>query len=1232
MENREFTKADFNKKYIKNGLEKMPGGYFIYRADYETEEVLYANGETLEIFGCETNEEFLELTGGTFRGMVYADDYKRVEKHIRHHLVEGRGNFTQVNYRIITKNGTVKYVEDFGRYCMDSEEGPLFYVFLADAQTTPDSLTGLPNRWAFLRRGEQNLQDSEEKYHMVALDLRGMKGFNSAYGIDEGDRLLCTFANILRKQFGNENCSRFGEDHFFVLTKAEDVEGHLNAIMDEFEEANHGRSLSVKMGVTVCEGEKDLEESCDRARLACIQQKGSYSSGYSFYEQQMIEDYEKSEYILAHFNEALEKEYIELYLQPIIRTLSGKVACAEALSRWNDPIKGVIMPGDYVPVLEENGLSYKLDRYMIKKVAALLKEEIKDGQKMCPVSVNISRSDFEYMDPVKVVIDAMDANGLKHNMICVEITESALITDTGRIKDAIERFHLSGISAGMDDFGSGYSSLNVLKDFDFDEVKIDMLFMRDFNEKSRIVVKKTVQMAKELGMHTLAEGVETEEQLEFLKGIGCEKIQGYYYAKPLPAKEQMERMKELGYEAETRDTAAVLDMTGLINLATNKPRALFFFDGENFQVLFENDYYKNTMAMAGIGGREEKEGEVRVKDMILSNKFKSLALRAKESKKEEIMTFYCNERYFHFSFKEVAEAKNGSMLMATVDGTEYDEQKYVKSIDAVLGNVLTVFECIYVIDLDKNTRTVLITNLPSEEEGQVNENIKEFYSEENYHTRVVYPEDRARWREFTKRDHYRKRFMEKKGGSFTEVFRMKNQEGNYEWKAFIVIGTPESDGHRIVVCVKNATMPAEITQYEAEKNHGRIVESSYAKLLLDTVMDYSGLRFFWKDHNRRFIGVSTAFLDFYGFESEDVILGKTDEEVGWHLDDEPYRNDELRVLNKGAFVRNSLGTNVVGGVVRNISATKFPIYENGKIIGLMGYFIDLDNDINNVDILSKGSFIDAVTGLMNVTGQMNSMIRLDDILRTNGEDYAYVDVEVPEYQKILEENGKEVAEEYIRHVAKCIQKSFGQGASIARETGCVFGILIRNADLNTIPDSEKKCVEEINEIKTINGRKCRGKACLGVSYGSEAEDTTQVIKLARSRARGIGDDGIDSMENKVKIESGDNLTVPYIIVRPEFDQETGVVKDFRYLYVNDRYCELAGVERESLIGKSYLQKFPQGSKKWVDYAYRASRGEFIQGKGYGIVMQKWVNFIAAPAVGGGTSSILFIEMEGEMEE
>lgn len=266
---------------------------------------------------------------------------------------------------------------------------------------------------------------------------------------------------------------------------------------------------------------------------------------------------EREKYIASHFDEALEKSWIEVWLQPVVRSLTGNVCSFEALSRWRDPVYGMITPAEFVPVLEKNGLSFKLAAFVADDVARIIVDfEKREHRKAVPISFNLSRMDFESADPFEMVEKTVAEYGIERWQISIEVTESTAVSNPELIGRKIDQFHEAGYMVLMDDFGSAYSSLNVLKNFAFDEIKLDMTFLKNMNDKSRVIIRSCVDMVKDIGLRTLCEGAETAEQVDFLRDIGCELIQGFYYSRPLPVSEIRKKLanSDIRFENEGMET------------------------------------------------------------------------------------------------------------------------------------------------------------------------------------------------------------------------------------------------------------------------------------------------------------------------------------------------------------------------------------------------------------------------------------------------------------------------------------------------------------------------------------------------------------------------------------------------------------------------------------------------------------------------------------------------------
>jgi diguanylate cyclase (GGDEF)-like protein len=436
-----------------------------------------------------------------------------------------------------------------------------------------DHLTGLPSMTYFFELAtakRQTIQMDGGTPAMLYMDFSGMKYYNHKFGFAEGDKLLQAFSRILAKRFGNENASRLGQDHFAVVTRAEDVEIELEALFEECAAMEDVQSLPIHVGIYKHWFDGIVASmACDRAKFACDTLKNLYSYEFSYYDMKMKDAEERQQYIIANLDKAIEERWIKVYYQPIVRAVNGRVCDEEALARWIDPVVGFLSPGDFIPVLEDHKLIYKLDLFVVDCVLQKIKTLSGAGLNIMPQSINLSRSDFDSCDIVSEICRRIDKAGIDRHMLTIEITESIIGEDFEFMKKQIERFKNEGFDVWMDDFGSGYSSLDLLQSLQFDLIKFDMRFMQQFGKtpKSKIMLTELLRMANSLGLDTVCEGVETEEQVKFLLEAGCAKLQGYYYQKPIPVEKILEKYaKGIQIGFEDPEQSQYYDIVGSISL------------------------------------------------------------------------------------------------------------------------------------------------------------------------------------------------------------------------------------------------------------------------------------------------------------------------------------------------------------------------------------------------------------------------------------------------------------------------------------------------------------------------------------------------------------------------------------------------------------------------------------------------------------------------------------------
>ncbi len=411
-----------------------------------------------------------------------------------------------------------------------------------------DELTGIHNMVYFRSEAKKLLSYvTTDKNNVVFLffDIENFKYYNEKYGFHEGNKLLIDTAKLINESFSGSLVSRFSDDHFVVLTRYEGSEkiiGQITAKLRSYDDEVH---IELKCGAFRPHGEHETDPSlaCDRARFACNSIKKHFDRNYRLYDKTLEEKFRLKQYIVNNIDTAIENGYIKVYYQPVVSTKDKSIVGFEALARWLDPTYGLLPPGAFIGVLEEHRQIHKLDICVIEEVCKAYKEAYDKGYPFAPVSINFSRLDFELCDIVGELKRLAEKYNVPQRFIDVEITESALTEQQDLLKKAMRSLKESGYKVWLDDFGSGYSSLNVLKDYQFDVLKIDMNFLSGFsdNDKTRPILSNIVSLTQQLGMVSLTEGVEQNDQFDFLASIGCERAQGYLFSKPVP----YERIKEL---------------------------------------------------------------------------------------------------------------------------------------------------------------------------------------------------------------------------------------------------------------------------------------------------------------------------------------------------------------------------------------------------------------------------------------------------------------------------------------------------------------------------------------------------------------------------------------------------------------------------------------------------------------------------------------------------------------
>ena len=408
--------------------------------------------------------------------------------------------------------------------------------------TKYDQLTGLYNREAFLAEAALILGARYGvDYSIVCMDISCFKIINDLFHVETGNLILCAAAEYFKESLNPRTSisCRSDADHFILCVPSEelDIEKLIKELDAKIQSLHISHNILFFAGVYPVE-KRDLPivQMCDRAGMALRRIKGSYLTRWAYYDSKMRDQMIEELLISGNLETALLEHQFTIFLQPIFDPRKNTVVSAEALVRWFHPIHGMVSPGKFIPVCERNGFIVRLDRFVWEEACRFQRKRMDAGKKVVPISVNLSRLNFYSNDLPDFLSSLMGKYNLEPWMLKLEVTESAYTDNQLQLLDVISTFRNLGFSVLMDDFGSGYSSLNMLKDMPLDTLKVDMAFIRELEKSKRvaIILKFIVELAEELGMGVVVEGVETKVQADYVASLGEVAIQGYYFSRPLP--------------------------------------------------------------------------------------------------------------------------------------------------------------------------------------------------------------------------------------------------------------------------------------------------------------------------------------------------------------------------------------------------------------------------------------------------------------------------------------------------------------------------------------------------------------------------------------------------------------------------------------------------------------------------------------------------------------------------
>lgn len=689
-----------------------------------------------------------------------------------------------------------------------------------------DQLTGCLTLGSFrdiVSRDLKHTPGKRDESVILYFNIEGFKSYNERYGFERGNEVIAGLADLLMRVFPDHFISRTGGDQFTVFASEKESIDGIENVNESFPAVCQGMPLDLRSGIFRLDGQDiDVATACDRAKIAADSIRKQYGVHYRYFDNELNQSIVKQRYIIQNIDRAIEHDNIKVYYQPVVRTLTGEVCGVEALARWDDAVYGLMAPDILINTLEEYHLIHKLDSFMIRKVCRDYAYSRRAEIPLVPVSFNLSRLDFELCDIYSVIEEAVTSNRIPKDMIHIEITESVFTRNPEFIKEPIRRFHEAGYQVWMDDFGSGYSSLNILKDYDFDLIKIDMLFLRRFNQRSREIITAIVDMAKRIGIRTLAEGVETKEQLSFLKSVGCEKAQGYLIDRPEPYHMMLDHLKNLGYEFEDLDRKNYYDDLGKVNLLSTKPLefnlshtvndpaetetqgipiAIYEFHGSEGHFLLANDSFRALLDGLGIPSVEHARSFLNNPGTPLYEKLRSYAKQLQASGGIASIDTIVNGNYCLLQARLIAQYQGGSCFLATLmnlSGNFGFTKK--EKMNEVLPLLYTAYEMVDIVYPEEDRDELVYSSAERYTSEAETASFREKVRRVNIAR--IHHDDRGRYLKFMNPDDMWERLKASETGILDDYFRSKTGSGRYCWVQAVLSIAKNDRTHRVLFCLR----------------------------------------------------------------------------------------------------------------------------------------------------------------------------------------------------------------------------------------------------------------------------------------------------------------------------------------------------------------------------------------------------------------------------------------------
>lgn len=698
-----------------------------------------------------------------------------------------------------------------------------------------DPLTRLPNVAQF-RILAQKLLDSRQMRSQgiafVYFNVQNFKSFNHKYGIAAGDNLLQAIAQLIQTSFQGRIVARVAVDHFAVVAEKAGLEGKINDLCEDVHSFRRDTRLELKAGIYVVGDEiRDVNVALDRSKMAGDMIRNQYGIRYGYYDPDAEEQIQRERYITESLEDDLAGHRISVLYEPIIRVNTGEVCCVEARPMWIEEHLGRIYPDEFIPVLEKNNQASKLDFYILETVCREMVRLRNEGKTYVPVSVNFSASNFLLKDLPDRIENLITKYEISKGMFRFEIKQNAFGENYLHVRNVIDTLRSLGYEIWMDDFGNGFSSLNNLKDFELDGLKLSMKFQKKTGEdtKSQIILYSMIEMAKRLNIKTIALGVDTDAAYDFLMKCGCEMMQGQRIGDAASSAEILrEYTLENPEERNYQNTLGSINLlrTGFIarNLDHGSPvreglpMAIVEMQAGRIRYLRTNDAFLEFLKSVDVHSLEQSEDYLNRNVGEGHSLFIKMAQRCRLTGKPESLDYIDNGQYCNMKIRLIDYNKyRAAFLVICLNLSDITNLGDTASVDESMRSIYSLFERIDLFNEDWTEGRNIYLNSTILNTKMLEPDIRKMIL--NFGSRNIAKADELRYARFFDPKTMAERIREAGDKHITDFFRTKTEDGDYQWIMYLIAETTVNGQKRYISCASTLNLHAvsSLMQLRAEE-------------------------------------------------------------------------------------------------------------------------------------------------------------------------------------------------------------------------------------------------------------------------------------------------------------------------------------------------------------------------------------------------------------------------------